>query len=129
MNVAMRAREQNEYNSIAQEIQGKTLVLDDDDIAELQEGIDRIQNAHEHVLQLIARLSPGQAVKQRDEALVKQWNAVRSARAAAEEQLDEQRTGYEKALVDVRTEEREYREKLKEALMLPKRMPCVCRSG
>jgi hypothetical protein len=47
---------------------------------------------------------------------VKQWNAVRSERAAAGKQLDEQRAGYEKALVDVRTEEREYREKLREAL-------------
>ena len=47
---------------------------------------------------------------------MKQWNAVRSERAAAGKQLDEQRAGYEKALVDVRTEEREYREKLREAL-------------
>ncbi len=43
-------------------------------------------------------------------APMKQRDAARLALAGAEQKLDEQRAGYERALTDVRTEEREYRD-------------------
>jgi hypothetical protein len=39
----------------------KGLALDDEDVAGLQEGVDRIQNAHEYVQALIAQLSSTQS--------------------------------------------------------------------
>jgi hypothetical protein len=48
--------------------------------------------------------------------LIRERYAARRRAAATQEKLETQRSGYEQALGDVRAEEREYREKLKEAL-------------
>ena len=128
MNMAMQTREKNEYNSIGQVIQGKTLVLDDEDVAELQKGMDRIQNAHERLQALITALTAAQAAMRQAQRLAKERDSARSKLAAAERKLEAQRAAYEKALVNVRTEERAHRERLTVALEACQRMLCICQS-